>query len=344
MYLTKNSKSPFYQIIYEVNGKATSKSTGKKLKADALKYLSNFEKELSKKLILKNITLKIFLNEYEKYIEQTKSKSYYKSIKLSNKFFLEYVGDIDLQKINVYLVDNFIQNTFNRSKFSASLFYRNLKGAFSTAERWNYINTNPFKKIKAPKVPKKNPNFITESELSSILKELKNNTIKNIVIVSYDTGLRLSEVLNLKWSSINIQEKILTVKNDNSFETKSRKDRVIPLTDRAYNMFLSIAPNIFTVNNNSNYIFTKTNSNYKYSGDYVSKYFKRGVKKAKLNDKYSFHTLRHSFASNLVQRGVSLFVVKELLGHSDIKTTMIYSHLKAENLVDAVSKLNKSIG
>jgi integrase/recombinase XerD len=75
----------------------------------------------------------------------------------------------------------------------------------------------------------------------------------------------------------------------------------------------------------------------KLNEDYVSKKFKKAVRACKLNDKVHFHTLRHSFASLLVQKGVSLYVVKELLGHEDLATTQIYSHLQEDNLRQAVN-------
>ena len=68
--------------------------------------------------------------------------------------------------------------------------------------------------------------------------------------------------------------------------------------------------------------------------------FKLAVRKANLSDKIHFHTLRHSFASNLVQNGVELYVVKELLGHEDVRTTQIYSHLQSDNLFKAIKLLN----
>ncbi len=77
----------------------------------------------------------------------------------------------------------------------------------------------------------------------------------------------------------------------------------------------------------------------KLNEDYASKHFKKAVRDSGLNDNIHFHTLRHSFASRLIQKGASVFVVKELLGHEDIKTTQIYSHLKTENLAEAVNLL-----
>ena len=78
----------------------------------------------------------------------------------------------------------------------------------------------------------------------------------------------------------------------------------------------------------------------KLNEDFVSKQFKKAVRSAGLSEEIHFHTLRHSFASNLIQRGVSIYVVKELLGHESISTTQIYSHLQSENLSQAVSLLD----
>lgn len=90
--------------------------------------------------------------------------------------------------------------------------------------------------------------------------------------------------------------------------------------------------------NNNNYIFYRIKG-IKFNENYVSKQFKVAVRDCGLNDNIHFHTPRHSFASRLIQKGASVFVVKELLGHEDIKTTQIYSHLKTENLTEAVNLL-----
>ena len=79
----------------------------------------------------------------------------------------------------------------------------------------------------------------------------------------------------------------------------------------------------------------------KYRSDTISKCFKKAVRKAKLNELIHLHTLRHSFASNLVKKDVSLYIVKELLGHNDITTTQVYSHLTIESLRSAVKVLDR---
>jgi integrase/recombinase XerD len=125
---------------------------------------------------------------------------------------------------------------------------------------------------------------------------------------------------------------MIIVKNDTSFSTKSRKDRIIPMSKIVLELFQKkVSSKQLSV-----YVFSKSGG-IKFNNDYVTKSFKKAVRKAELNDKVHFHTLRHSFASRLVQRGASIYVVKELLGHSDVTTTQIYSHLEQSNLKDVMN-------
>jgi len=146
--------------------------------------------------------------------------------------------------------------------------------------------------------------------------------------------MRLGELTNLKWENIDFKSETLIVKNDNSFSTKSRKDRIIPMNKKV----TSLVKKKKSIDRNGVYVFSK-GSGIKFNKDYITKSFKKAVRKTELNDKVHFHTLRHSFASRLVQRGGSIYVVKELLGHSDVTTTQIYSHLEQNNLRDVIKLL-----
>ena len=136
----------------------------------------------------------------------------------------------------------------------------------------------------------------------------------------------------MKSSWIDTKQNIITVKNSAQFITKSKKERIIPI----HPCIISII--IKSYSGKDDFIFNRTIGT-KFNEDYVSKQFKKALRAAKLNDDIHFHTLRHSFASNLVQRGVNLYVVKELLGHEDIKTTQVYSHLTQSSLSNAVCLL-----
>ena len=340
MFLTKNSQSPYYQIIYFVNGKRTKKSTKTSLKKEAEKYLLNFQIQFNPNQNIQkinNINLSELQKEYLEYISSTRSKSYIRSVKLSFKQFQNFTNDIPLIRIDNRLIDNFITNVFSKSKYAAALYHRTLKAAFSKAVDWNYLEINPFKKVKLPKIPKHNPLFVTIDEFQKIISNTKKDYLKNIFYTAFYTGMRLGEILNMKWSWVNLNDKIISVKCDENFLTKSKKERVIPINNFLIHILLNQYPKVININKDD-FIFTRIKG-IKLNEDFISKQFKKSVRAAQLNDKIHFHSLRHSFASNLVQKGVSLYVVKELLGHEDIKTTQIYAHLQQENLYQAVNLL-----
>lgn len=220
-------------------------------------------------------------------------------------------------------------STSASSKHSASLYYRTLKAAFNKAVVWNYIEVNPFVKIKTPKVPKSFPVFINESELIEIINKTEMQLMKDIFTTAFYTGMRLGELLNMKWSRIDFTQNIINVKNSNEFNTKSKSEKIIPV----HNKLKSILQNLYQLGKNENSLVFFRYAGIKLNEDFVSKQFKKAVRSTKLNDKIHFHSLRHSFVSALVQRGISLYTVKELLGYNNVKTTQIYSHLQKNNLI-----------
>lgn len=338
MFLTKIKRSQFYQLVYEIEGKRKTVSTKTADIKEAQTFLNTFTPQAKEKQIqlspVSIFTLSQFKDEYLKYAKLRFSKSYVeRSIEPAFKFLIDFAGDVPLKQLDLKTLDNFIINKYNSTKSGAALYYRTLKAAFSKAVNWNYLYDNPLKKIKAPKVPKSNPVFISEAELNLILEKTTNQNLKNIFTVAFYTGMRLSEILNMKFSWIDTQQNIITLKNSIDFTTKSKKERIVPIHPR-------IASIVIILNSNADDFIFNHKSDIKFNEDYVSKQFKKALRAANLNDDIHFHTLRHSFASNLVQRGVNLYVVKELLGHEDIKTTQIYSHLSSNNLKYAVDLLN----
>ena len=338
MFINKR-KNGYYFVQYfdEVENKTRRISARTKVKSEAEKFLRRLDKRLIFLPEKKNISLKEFSDEYIAAIGNTLSKSYLKSIKLSFRQLQKHTGDTELKSIKVRNIQQFISNTFQRTERGTGLYYRTLKAAFTRAVDWEYISENPFKKVKVPKTSKSYPAFISENEFNQILASTKSNVLQNIFTIAFYTGLRLSELTNLKWVSIDFTENIITLYNGNGFNTKNKKDRIIPMNKKVREIFLNILPKDIN-KNESRYVFEK-HKDVRYNNEYISKKFKQGVRLAELDDRIHYHTLRHSFASNLVQKGVSLYVVKELLGHENITTTQIYSHVQNPDLVDAIKLL-----
>jgi site-specific recombinase XerD len=333
MFFFKRGK--IYHIeYYDGNQKKVRRiSTGQKTKEGALQFVSGLKKSLKQKNNVSAPTVNEFYNDYKNYIGKSHSKSYLRSIDLSFKMFIEFIDNPKIDTITVIELEQFFALTFRRAKYAAHLYHRTLKAAFNKAIQWGYLKSNPFSKIKLPKNQKKLPTFITVSEFHTIIDKTNNEMLKHLFTVGYNTGMRLSELTNLQWESIDLFNKFITVQNTFEFSTKSKKDRIIPM-----NKITEVSLQSLLGFSKSKYVFVNQ-IGIKFNEDYVSKQFKRIIKKLGIRNDIKFHTLRHSFASNLAQRGVRLYIIKELLGHEDISTTQIYAHLDNSTLVNAVNLL-----
>jgi len=169
------------------------------------------------------------------------------------------------------------------------------------------------------------------------VENTKSRDLHNIFMMAFHSGMSLSEIINLKWSSINLNDQIIKVKKSETFVTKSKNERVNPIKDTLATTLTNRFPKDLNINLDEN-IFCKY-PGVTYLKDYVSKKLSKVIRKLEMSDKIHFHSLSHSAVSNMVQAGVSLYVVNEILGHKYLSTTQIYLHLQKENLIGAVKTL-----
>lgn len=190
------------------------------------------------------------------------------------------------------------------------------------------IKSNPCDGIKAPKLEKKLPTYLTNEEIAKLFNIRLTKPVdyrnKAILEVMYATGARISEVINLEVNQIDFEECIIRVVG------KGKKERIIPLDDVAIEALDNYINNYrpFLIKNETcNYVFLNKNGE-KISRQMIFKILKNLANKAGITKEISPHTLRHSFASNLLNNGADLRVIQELLGHENLETTEIYSHLQ----------------
>jgi integrase len=338
-------RNSYYHLEYfdEEENKTKRISTEHKKKQEALIFVSKFKESLLASKKPDFITLEDFQKKYESFTEKAMSEGYNKNIKYSFGILIERFGrETALTKITGNELETFLISRFPVAKHATSLAYRTLKSAFQKAAQWNYLGSNPLEKIRLPKIAQNKPVFIDDVELKSIISYETDDTLKEIYLFAFYSGCRINEILNLKWNAIDFAERIIQVKNDGEFTTKSKKERAIPINNHLFESLKNRLPKVNTITNNG-YVF-KDIKGKKFRSDTVSKKFKKTVRDAAkeivIDSNIHFHTLRHSFAICLVQRGVSIYEVSKLLGHSDIKVTEIYAHLKPENLRSAVELLN----
>lgn len=183
------------------------------------------------------------------------------------------------------------------------------------------------------KVPENKPKFFNQEQINQLLAVIDKQWFREIFLFAIHTGLRRGEIVNQKWDDVDFDTSSFKVSQDSSFTTKSKKERVIPMNNTVFNLLVSMK-------RKGEYVFSGERGN-KRDGDKLSKQFKAYLEQAGFDPIYTFHSTRHTFASHLVQKGVSLYIVSKLLGHSDIKTTEIYAHLSPETYQDVVRLLDK---
>ena len=142
--------------------------------------------------------------------------------------------------------------------------------------------------------------------------------------------------MNLRVNCIDLNQGIITVKNQNGYKTKGKSERIIPISQNISEILVKS----ISGKSENDFLFEKV-PGIKFNGNYVSKSFKKAVRLSGVNPSLKCHSLRHSFASSLAQNNISPLVIKELLGHSKIETSLIYSHTKRENLFQAVNSINR---
>ncbi|NNG27784.1 MAG: site-specific integrase [Ignavibacteriaceae bacterium] len=334
MFLSKRPNG-YYYVFYETpSGKRNSVSTKSKNKRNALKFLSEFQKNLivASENEVTIIDLKTFSFDYLKFSEKFHRPKTYYMLKIIFEQFKEHLGNPVLNEITTRDCEIFIYKKADVSQYTAQKYLAHLRAAFNKALTQGYIRENPLRKINNFKIPETLPKFFSEDEFQSLLKVVEDEDLKDLIIFAINTGLRQMELITLEWNQIDFTSRTLILNNRSNI-TKSKKVRNVPLNTSAFSVLEK--RKIFAV---SKKVFT-------YKGgiiiqDFISKKFKKLVIKAKINTDFNFHSLRHTFASWLVQKGVSIYEVSKLLGHSDIKTTQIYAHLRSDDLRNAVEMLD----
>ena len=341
MFLLKRGSIYYIEYLDVEENRIRRVSTHQSIKRDAIKFLSDFEKNLKSQKSYKHIFLEEFEKQYSDYVKSNLSSKYHTTVKLSLRQLIAFTGNIPLSKLNYPLMDKFFVETFNRTQQGAWTYYRILKSAFNKAILWDYIKQNPFHKVKLSKLPEKTNLYISENEFSAIVDNTKSEILKDAFRFAYNTGVRLSELTNLKWSSISFSDGIIKIENSETFTTKSKKSRIIPINSILSEILQRQLPIVMDIARDV-YVFHK--NGFKFNADYVSKKFKQAARDAKLNKEYHFHLLRASFISNLAKRNVPLPVIQKLVGHENIRITeKHYLSVQNESLCQAMKVLESDL-
>ncbi len=338
--IKKKTGGFYYELDFYWQGKRFRKST----KTDDFQTAKIIKKDVDAKISkgvfnIEDVSTKktIFLKEYIpkllEYSKTHKSKETWLRDKLVINHLYKFCGNcllntITKEKIDAYIIKR--SKEVNPSTVNTEL--RHIKAMMTKAIDWSYIEKNPVVGIKPISIPQSPPKFFTEKQLYEITEAIDFVPLKEIVIFSANTGLRLDEIMNVKWSDFNMIEKTVRISNKTDFHTKNKRERTLPLNE----VVLLLLNNI---ERKCEYIFC-TLTGGKRDKHFITRKFTRVLRQLEYGKEYTFHSLRHTFASNLAQKGVSLYIIKELLGHSSITTTEIYVYLMPEKYHNVVNQLN----
>lgn len=183
-----------------------------------------------------------------------------------------------------------------------------------------------------PKRERKLPDVLTVEEVRRILDAASNIKHRALLYLTYSSGLRVSEVVRLKWRDMDRERKTLHIR-----QAKGRKDRVTLLSDKA----MVILMKYFHEHRPGEWIFLGANGQGHLTERSAQKIFEKAKASSKTNKQVSIHSLRHSFATHLLEAGTDLRYIQELLGHQSPKTTQIYTHVSIKDIRRIQSPLDR---
>ncbi len=318
----------------------TNMRTGMGPKTVAGLKAANEEEEARKKALeeaekQRNITFgKFFEGTYLPSAELVKKKGSMVAERiLYNKWISPVLAEVPLRQIGYKHIED-IRNNMIRHNLSVG----SIKYALAVVSQvWTHARNHrivegdsPTKLHKIGKLDNDRKRFLTEEEADKLVNELgkRSTEVRDIAVFALFTGMRAGEIFKLRWADVNMEDQNIVV-----LDPKSRPTRIVPMTEKVVELLMEKAKN---PHEPTDLVFPGEDGKMRMR---ISNSFREAVKKLGFNDgidnpkyKVVFHTLRHTYASWLMQRGANLYDVKELMGHSEYRMVQRYAHLAQDGL------------
>lgn len=258
---------------------------------------------------------------YKHLVIEDYSKQTIKSYSSALKLFLDFVEILNLDKITEKEIQDYLYYCKNKKNYSFSA----MKQAIASI-RYLYLKVL----LKPPpqslsielRKPNRLPTVLSKKNVVKLIKVTTNLKHKTILLLIYSAGLRLGELLNLKLGDIDCETMKIHIR-----QSKGKKDRYIMLSENV----LKLLREYYKSYKPKDYIIEGQKGG-KYSPKSVQNIFKAALKKADMKKKATVHTLRHSFATHLLDEGTDIRYIQELLGHRKLETTQIYTHVSSYSI------------
>lgn len=290
--------------------------------------MNEFEKDINEFLTYLKIDKKYSLNTINAY--KNDLEKYYKYMK-NNKKTIDTITRKDIEGYLKHL---------NEEKLSMSTISHNIstiRSFYKFLAIDKNLKNSPIELIELPKLKKRIPKVLSEEDINKLLTIKCNNNFdvrnKAMLELMYSTGVRVSELVNLTIYDIDLAEDVIKVFG------KGSKERIVPLGDMALESlkdYLKVRKEMLKKENND-FLFLN-NHGKKLTRQGFFKIIKNIAREKNIKTEFSPHTLRHSFASHLLKYGADLRSIQELLGHSDLSTTQIYTHIENDTKKDIYHK------
>jgi tyrosine recombinase XerC len=280
------------------------------------------------------------IEKFVRYLEIEKNYSAHTILnyKLDLKSFKEFLGSSEVEKVDYLLLRRYLASLRNNNLSTRTVCRRlsSIRSFFKFLVREGYIKINPTSVLSSPKQEKYLPSFMTEDEIRGLIESAfaRNSSDESglrdraILETFYSTGLRISELVSLSATDIDFISGVVKVMG------KGRKERIVPIGDAAINAIRQY----LKVRKKENEAVFLNRFGARITDRGVRGVVKKYIRKLGMRNGLSAHTFRHSFATHLLNRGADLRTVQELLGHANLSTTQIYTHLTTERLKDVYNK------
>ena len=264
--------------------------------------------------------------KYERAYSDNTVGAYMNDLNKYEEFLKKNILESDTEDLERYLkyIKN-LESTTVAHKITS------IKSYFNYNIKRGIVSVNPADKVSRPKLTKHLPEYLTEEEVGKLLDvevkspyDYRNKTILELL---YSSGIRISELVNIKTPNYDSEECLIRIMG------KGSKERIVPLGDYAVNIMNDYMNNYRPLINkkHTDYVFINNRGD-KISRQFIFKVIKKEALKKGIKKDISPHTLRHTFATHLLKNGADLRIIQELLGHENISTTQIYTHVTNNKL------------
>ncbi len=323
-------KNGIWYIVYREGLRRRWLSTKSRSEEVAHREYEEKEKTLERS---KYITIREFANEFLLYATATLSAGTCSLYRICFRHFESFFGNKAIRLVTPLDIEKYKAKRAELvSRVRVNIEFRTLRAAFSRAVQWNFISINPFKSCKGLSVPTVAPVYLKKQEFKLLLDSVQDEEFKNLLIFAVSTMMRIGEILSLEWEDVDFEAWTIHIRHKEGFVVKGGRERSIPMSERVFSLLRDkqrLGTRVFA---NSSGEPQSTRS--------VSRRFKKLVRRCGLREQIHFHSLRHTGASWLVQEGIPLFAVQNILGHSSPQVTQIYSHLDQRSLKTVVEKIS----